>query len=133
MIEIVTGTLINEDKFLIGQRTSDNPNLPNYWELPGGKIDPTDETPDHAIKREWKEELDIDVTTYHLIPPREMGEYMVYPFLLKYQSGKAKMNAHQEVRFITFDEINDYKFTSISQKVIHIIKNSYKLFFNKRT
>ena len=63
MIEIVTGTLINEDKFLIGQRTSDNPNLPNYWELPGGKIDPTDKTPDDAIKREWKEELDIDVTS----------------------------------------------------------------------
>jgi len=127
-MRVVTGMLINEDKFLIGQRKSDNPTLPDYWELPGGKIDPTDETPWHAIKREWVEELEIDVWVLHSIPERMINDIEVHPFLLKYESGKAKMNEHQSIKFVTFNEINEYKLTPISKEVIHIVKRSYNLF-----
>lgn len=130
MLKVVAGVLIDEDKFLIGQRKSDNESYPNLWELPGGKIEPN-ETPDEAIKREWKEELDIEVIPYYFIPEREIKNMMVYPYLLKYGSGKAKMNDHQSVKFVTFSEIKDYKLTPISREVIHIVKGSYYIFLNK--
>jgi mutator protein MutT len=128
-MKIVAGMLIDGDKFLIGQRKSDNSVFPDYWELPGGKIDDTDETPWHAIKREWMEELEIGVFTLHSIPERTIENIEVYPFLLKYESGKAKLNEHQSIKFIKFSEINNYLFTPITKEIIHIVKGSYSLFF----
>jgi len=129
MLEITLGALRNEDKFLIGRRMDDNKNHPGLWELPGGKIDPTDESSWHGLKREWMEEMEIDIHPHYLIPPREMEGMMVYPWICNFVSGKPRLNAHSEVKFITFYEINNYKFTPISKSVIHIIKGSYLLFF----
>ena len=96
-------------------------------QLPGGKIEEGESDYD-AIKREWKEELDIEIFPYYNIPEREIDGVMVYPYIIKYESGKPKLNVHQKVRWITFNEINDYDLTSISKKVLYIIKGSYQLF-----
>lgn len=127
-MRVVIGFFINEDTFLIGQRKADNESYPNLWELPGGKIDPQDQTPWHAIKREWMEELEIDVKVLHSIPERIINDVEVHPFLLKYESGKAKMNEHQSIKFVKFNEIKDYKLTSLSKEIIHIVKRSYDIF-----
>jgi 8-oxo-dGTP pyrophosphatase MutT (NUDIX family) len=129
MLEITLGALRNEDKFPIGRRMDDNKNHPGLWELPGGKIDPTDESSWHGLKREWMEEMEIDIHPHYLIPPREMEGMMVHPWICNFVSGKPRLNAHSEVKFITFYEINNYKFTPISKSVIHIIKGSYLSFF----
>ena len=127
MKQLVCGMLIDEDKFLIGQRKSDNKNHPNLWELPGGKIE-DGEIPWEAINREWMEELNIGVKVVHSIPEREMYDTIVHPYILRYHSGVAKMLDHQKIKFVTFDEINQYKLTPISKEVIHIVKRSYNLF-----
>ena len=133
-MKIVCGTLLDEDRFLIGQRLESDTICPNQWELPGGKIE-EGETPYNAIIREWKEELDIDIKVYYSIPEREMfgvtKSIMVYPYLIKYESGTPKLNAHQKVKWITLRDINDYDFTPISKKVLYIIKGSYQLFLRK--
>ena len=119
---LVVGALLDEDKILIGQRKDSD-----LWELPGGKIE-ENESPYDAIRREWKEELDIDVMVYYSIPERKMDDYTVYPHLLKYESGKPKLNDHKKVKFITLNEINKYDLTSVSKKTLYIIKGSYHIF-----
>lgn len=58
--------LIREDgKFLLQHRTDDAPRLPGYWALFGGGID-EGETPEQAVVREAKEELDINLTGHTL-------------------------------------------------------------------
>jgi mutator protein MutT len=131
MKRLVVGMLIDEDKFLIGRRKPDNKNHPDLWELPGGKVE-DGETSWEAINREWMEELNIGVLTYYQIPEREMEGVMVYPFILKYVSGKAQKNDHSEIKFIDFSEINRYIFTPISKKIIHIVKGSYQLFLKPK-
>lgn len=128
MLKVVAGLMFDGDTFLIGQRKSDNKTLPDYWELPGGKIDDSDPTPDHAIKREWKEELDIEVFIFHELPTRVINNVEVYPYMLKYESGKAKMNEHQSIKFVKFNEIKHYKLTPISKEIIHIVRRSYDIF-----
>ncbi len=130
MKHLVCGMLVDGDKFLIGKRKEDNKNNPNMWELPGGKVE-DGESPFEAINREWMEELNIRVKIYHQIPQREMYDTMVYPYILRYESGKAKKNDHSEIKFIDFSEINNYLFTPISKEVIHIVKGSYLLFLRK--
>tara|TARA_B100000683_G_scaffold18867_1_gene18497 strand:- start:112 stop:483 length:372 start_codon:yes stop_codon:yes gene_type:complete len=122
---------LDEDRFLIGQRLNSDDIYPNLWELPGGKIE-DGETPYDAIVREWKEELDIQIKPYYHIPEREMNGILVHPYLIKYESGKPKLNDHQKVRWITLNEINDYDFTPISKKVLYIIKGSYQLFLREK-
>lgn len=129
-MKIVAGLLFDEDKFLIGQRLDDNPSFGGYWELPGGKID-DGETSYDAILREWKEELDIDVEAYYELPNRDIEGVDVYPFLLRFKSGKPKLNAHKSVKFVDMSEIKSYKLTPISTKIVYIIKGSYSLFLRK--
>lgn len=56
---VVAGLIYREGKLLICQRQK-SAAFPLKWEFPGGKIE-TGETPVGALRRELKEELDIDV------------------------------------------------------------------------
>ena len=132
MLKVVAGFLFDYDTFLIGQRKSDNTSYPDHWELPGGKVDDTDQHTDDSIKREWREELDIGVRIWHELPTRIINDIEVYPYMLKYESGKAKLNEHKSIKFVKFNEIKQYKLTPISKEIIHIIKRSYNIFLKPK-
>ena len=58
-IILVTGAIIqNDNNFLIGRRGKDEKSA-GMWEFPGGKLE-EGESPKECIKRELKEELNID-------------------------------------------------------------------------
>ena len=97
-MKIVCGALLDEDKVLIGQRLESivyvpiNGNFP--WKIEEGESDYD------AIKREWKEESDIEIFPITTYLEREIDGVMVYPYIIKYESGKPKLNVHQKVRWI---------------------------------
>ena len=59
-IKVVCGILIWNDRILVGKRKQTNKHHPGKWEFPGGKVK-INETPENAIIREVKEELNIDI------------------------------------------------------------------------
>ncbi len=64
---VVACALVNEQgKVLVTQRPAGK-SMAGKWEFPGGKIE-AGETPENALIRELKEELDIDVTAACLAP-----------------------------------------------------------------
>ena len=62
IVEVAAAVLQKPDgSFLLAQRPPDKI-WAGYWEFPGGKVEPG-ETPHHALVRELREELGIEVTT----------------------------------------------------------------------
>lgn len=60
MIDVVTGMIRRDDgAVLLASRPQGKP-YEGYWEFPGGKVE-SDESPDQALIRELREELDIEV------------------------------------------------------------------------
>lgn len=58
MTRVVASILRQDGKILICQRTAAQPH-PLKWEFPGGKIEPG-ESPEVALARELREELDVE-------------------------------------------------------------------------
>ncbi len=59
--------LIDVDGRLLLAQRPEGKSMAGLWEFPGGKVEPV-ETPEEALIRELKEELDIDVTEACLAP-----------------------------------------------------------------
>jgi len=127
MIQVVCGLLIWNDKVLIGKRKSNNKSYPGKWEFPGGKVDMY-ESFSEAVKREWKEELDIEVQPIHQLRTLNNDDIEFIPFILKLISGKAKMLEHDEIRFVERKEFLSMDLTKLSKEAGQILFGSYGIF-----
>ena len=109
---VTAAILINDEKIIIAKRKSTG-KLPNKWEFPGGKIE-IDETPEQCLKREMKEEFDIDVS---------VGEYLgssIYHYdhmsieLMAYRTyweeGEIDLKDHDEFKWISLEQLADFDF-----------------------
>lgn len=67
MLLVVAVALIDADNRVLISRRPEGKQLAGLWEFPGGKIDPG-ETPEAALIRELKEELDIELCANCLAP-----------------------------------------------------------------
>src|SRR5438874_852480 len=64
-VEVAAGLLFHEGKLLITQRAA-GVHLGGLWEFPGGKRE-TDESFEDCLRREFSEELGLDVEVQELI------------------------------------------------------------------
>jgi 8-oxo-dGTP diphosphatase len=127
MMTVVCGILVWNDKVLIGKRKSNNKSYPGKWEFPGGKVD-MHESISEAVKREWKEELDIEVQPIHQLRTLSNDDIEFIPFILKLISGKAKMLDHDEIRFVERTEFLSMDLTKLSKEAGQILFGSYGIF-----
>lgn len=110
MIKVSCGLIIDDNKFLITQRSKNKKEFPLYWELPGGKSQ-KNETIEECLKREIKEELNIDVeyknTIY--IKKKYLNKYDLYYCLCSSKFINLQLNNEvQDYKFITYKELNNY-------------------------
>lgn len=68
-IEVVAAIIQNEDKIFATQRGYGD--FKGFWEFPGGKME-AGETPQQALVREIREELDTEVEVGELIQIQHM-------------------------------------------------------------
>ena len=130
MIQVVCVILIWNDKVLIGKRKLDNKYHPGKWEFPGGKVE-VGESHWDGIRREFKEELDIEVLPFHQLRPVSNDSIELTPFTLKLVSGKAKMIEHDELKFVDKAEFFKMELTDLSKEVGRILFDSYSIFLKK--
>ena len=67
MISVTAAIIIDNGRVLIARRQPPG-KMPGMWEFPGGKIE-KGESPEACLKRELREELDIDACVGEYIAP----------------------------------------------------------------
>jgi 8-oxo-dGTP diphosphatase len=114
MIKLVVAcALINEyGKVLINERPVGK-DYAGYWEFPGGKVD-EGETPEEAIIRELKEEINIDVTGSCLAPlsftEKQYDNYyvVVLLYVCRRWNGHIMPMEEQELAWVSPKEIDNF-------------------------
>ena len=120
--------LDSEGKILIAQRNLQK-NFGVMWEFPGGKQE-ANESPEQALIRELKEELSIDVEVLQSFSPYdyrdESIEVSFYPIQCKIVGGKIVNNEHEEVKFISLVEIDNFEFAPPDYRTVDLVKDYFE-------
>lgn len=106
-IRVVAAIIIENDRVFATQRGYGE--FKDGWEFPGGKIEP-DETPQEAILREIKEELDTEIEVIKLLDTVEY-DYPAFHlsmdcFLCRILSGDLVLKEHEAARWLTKETLN---------------------------
>ena len=124
MLEVVAGLIHQGRRFLICQRP-ENKARALQWEFPGGKIE-AGESGEQALIREICEELGAEIAV-----ERKLTEVVhAYPdlnvhltlYLACVSSGEIQKLEHNDVRWITPDQIPEYDFCPADRAFLDKIK-----------
>jgi 8-oxo-dGTP diphosphatase len=101
-----------EGRVLITKRPEGKP-LAGLWEFPGGKVE-RNETPEHALIRELKEELGVTVTADDLVPltfashTYETFHLLMPIYVCAHWHGALIAHEGQELAWVRPDELSGY-------------------------
>ena len=97
----------------------------DYWEFPGGKIE-ADESPEDALRREIREELDTDI---------RVGEYLTtieydYPefhlsmkcYWAEVLEGDLILKEHEAAKWLSKNELEDVAWLPADETLIDLLK-----------
>ena len=111
MITVVAALIEKDDKILIARRSTGDPNVFGKWEFPGGKVK-ENESEEHAIEREIKEEFEMDIKANKFLI-NNICEYPTKTIDLRlyecnYISGKFNLHDHSEYKYVNKEDILNY-------------------------
>lgn len=109
-IEVVAGFIQKKDKFLIAKKK-------DLWELPGGKVKKGEEKKE-ALKREIKEELEIEIEPGALLFVYENERHIFYFFSSKIIKGKISLKEHKSFNWISLKDLKKFKFYEPDEKFL---------------
>ena len=121
IIEVVGAIIKYGDRYLVGQRAA-NKAQGGLWEFMGGKIEPG-ETPEQALARECREELNLEIENERIIDS-VVHEYPEKTIRLMLISCSPKLgsvprpNEHQSIRWVTRDEMREMDFAPADRELI---------------
>lgn len=131
MLEISMAILTHKGKILIAQRKKGKfPEL--MWEFPGGKLE-KGETLQECVKREFLEEMNKEITVneffmdvLHTYPQK--GDFHLNAFWATCADEIIPaMNEHEDIRWISLDELDNYSFCPADKPFIEKLKEIKKL------
>lgn len=124
MTEVVAALIWQGDRFMICQRPAHKARG-LLWEFVGGKVEPG-ETKEQALVRECMEELAITVSVgdvfldvVHEYPDLTVHLTLFHAAIVQ---GEIQMLEHNDIRFITVREIDDYAFCPADEVILKKLK-----------
>ncbi len=124
MTEVVAALIWEKDKFMICQRPVQKARG-LLWEFVGGKVEPG-ETKEQALIRECREELAVTLDVGEIF----MDVIHKYPdltvhltlFNASIREGVPQRLEHNDIRWITADEIDQYEFCPADEVLLRKLK-----------
>ena len=124
-IRVVAAVIRDKDRIFTTQRGYGN--YKGWWEFPGGKIE-AGETPQEALKREIREELDTLVEVGNLIacveydyPEFHLSMDCFWCTILK---GNLHLNEAEDARWLTKENLMSVKWLPADLEVLEVISKS---------
>ncbi len=126
MTEVVAALIWKDNRFLACQRPAHKARG-LLWEFVGGKVEPG-ETREQALIRECKEELAVTVAVQDVF----MEVDHVYPdltvhltlFNASISEGVLQKIEHNDLRWITVEEIDQYEFCPADEEILRRLKEA---------
>ena len=123
VIRVVAAIIIEGDKVFATQRGYGE--FKGGWEFPGGKIE-SNETPQEALVREIREELETEIEVGELLHTVEYD----YPefhlsmdcFICKIKSGDLVLKEHEDATWLTKDTLDSVEWLPADITLIEKIK-----------
>ena len=124
MKKVTAAILIKDGLFLIAKRKKED-KLANKWEFPGGKIE-KGETAEECLKREIKEELQINVKigdffgeSLYYYP---QGAIQLLAYWAYWESGGIELMVHDEYKWVSIKELDYYDFAPADIPLVKKLK-----------
>ena len=106
---VVAGLMIEQGYVLVSQRKEDSPHG-GLWEFPGGKVMEGEE-PREALKRELKEELDIEVEVGRIFDavfePHPESPLLLLAFRCRKTEGHLKALGCADLRWVPMKDLKE--------------------------
>ena len=124
----MVAAIIREDGRIFATQRGYGP-YKDGWEFPGGKIE-SGETPEQALVREIREELDTEITVGEKLTQVEYD----YPefhlsmgcYLCAVRSGSLTLKEHESARWLRADELDQVAWLPADLSVIEMLKTIMK-------
>jgi 8-oxo-dGTP diphosphatase len=125
ILDVVALILIKQDEVLIAQRPK-NDRLGLKWEFPGGKIE-EGETPEVALKREIREELEIEIKVTNHFMTNEYNKPPVpirlHAYLAELESGEPLSKVHEQVLWVPIEHLESLDFAPADLPLVRRLLN----------
>ena len=123
-IKVAAAVICDGDRILATQRGHGD--WKDYWEFPGGKIEPG-ETPEEALCREIREELEAEISVAEKIATIEYD----YPefhlsmdcFLAEVTEGDLILKEHEAARWLSKDELDSVRWLPADETITELLKS----------
>lgn len=126
MTEVVAALIWDGDKFMICQRPAHKARG-LLWEFVGGKVEPG-ETKEQALIRECQEELAVtlEVSDVFMDVVHEYPDLTVHLTLFhaRIAEGVPQKLEHNDIRWITVGEIDEYVFCPADEEILRRLKDA---------
>ena len=121
-IEVVAAIICRGDKIFATQRGYGE--WKDWWEFPGGKMEPG-ETPEAALVREIREELDTEIRIDKFLHTVEWDypkfHLILHCFLCSLLSESLHLNEHEAARWLGKEELNSVRWLPADEVLLPLI------------
>jgi 8-oxo-dGTP diphosphatase len=124
-VEVVAAVIHKGDLFYVVQRPFKG-EVGGKWEFPGGKIE-ANESKEEALKREIKEELNLDlkIERFLLTSNHEYNTFKIklHFYLCYIQDGKPILTEHIDEKWVKLADLTKADLASADKIVLNFLKN----------
>ena len=127
---VVSIALINNENEILLSKRPETKHLSGFWEFPGGKVE-AGETPEKALIREVKEELNIDINN-KCIAPLSFSEFdynnfqlLLLLYICRRWDGAPMSMENNKLEWVKPNMLRDYKMPPADDALIYCLQDLF--------